>query len=206
MENIKTVQEYYPKKKADRYKETDFSEKNKKARKHRDKIIFDICNSFNKEIDVLDVGCGSGRYFHAVRNFRKLVGIDVNHFMLEYAENPALMDKSSLSKIYLIKGDIYHTDLGSELYDFIYSIGVLGEHSPFTRYICDKIFDAMKIGGKFFITIADEEYVKWTPFGMNKSSVINIINESKFEEYDLKHYIVSGPNWKGAHFEIFGKR
>ena len=36
-----------------------------------------ICDRFGRDIDVLDLGCGTGRYFHALRHVRRLVGIDV---------------------------------------------------------------------------------------------------------------------------------
>ena len=44
-----------------------------------------ICAGFQRPIDVLDLGCGTGRYFHALAGVRRLVGIDVSRPMLDRA-------------------------------------------------------------------------------------------------------------------------
>ena len=36
-----------------------------------------VCDQFNGPIDALELGCGTGRYFSALRNVRSLVGLDV---------------------------------------------------------------------------------------------------------------------------------
>src|SRR4029077_19956601 len=43
----------------------------------------DVSLSFGRTIDVLDLGCGTGRYFCAVSNVRTLVGFDASPAMLE---------------------------------------------------------------------------------------------------------------------------
>jgi len=47
-----------------------------------------LCERFPAPIEALDLGCGTGRYFGALRNVRRLVGIDASHPMLEWARRP----------------------------------------------------------------------------------------------------------------------
>src|SRR5262249_8976452 len=47
-----------------------------------------VCDRFSAPIDALDLGCGTGRYFHALRGVRRLVGIDVSEPMLKRALTP----------------------------------------------------------------------------------------------------------------------
>jgi len=47
-----------------------------------------ICDRFGRDIDIRDLGCGTGRYFHALRHVRRLVGIDVAQPMLDEARHP----------------------------------------------------------------------------------------------------------------------
>ena len=51
-----------------------------------------VCDSFDREIDVLDLGCGTGRYFQALRRVRRLTGIDVSRAMLDEARHPIGVD------------------------------------------------------------------------------------------------------------------
>ena len=48
----------------------------------------DVSLSFGRHIDVLDLGCGTGRYFCAVSNARTLVGLDASAAMLNEAQHP----------------------------------------------------------------------------------------------------------------------
>jgi SAM-dependent methyltransferase len=44
-----------------------------------------LCRTFTTPIDVLDLGCGTGRYFWALEGVRELVGIDASPAMLAEA-------------------------------------------------------------------------------------------------------------------------
>ena len=48
----------------------------------------ELCESFGRDITVLDLGCGTGRYFWALRHTNELVGIDVSAPMLAEARRP----------------------------------------------------------------------------------------------------------------------
>ena len=50
--------------------------------------VGEVCDRFDHPIDVLDLGCGTGRYFWGVRNARTLTGIDASEPMLKEASRP----------------------------------------------------------------------------------------------------------------------
>ncbi len=51
-----------------------------------------VCDKFRGPIDVLELGCGTGRYFSALRNVRNLVGLDASADMLAMARTPYRAD------------------------------------------------------------------------------------------------------------------
>lgn len=125
------------------------------SRKHYCNLLQEISVSFDYKISVLDVGCGTGRYFHCLRNVKKLIGLDISFHMLKQALNPVKKKEIDVANLELLCGDIFNISISSQFFDFIYSIGVLGEYSPFNPYICNKLFDLLKPYGKLFITIVD---------------------------------------------------
>ena len=62
---------------------------------HLSRLLREITSAFDREIRVLDLGCGTGRYFHCVENARELVGLDLSQQMLDAARNPVRGDEVS---------------------------------------------------------------------------------------------------------------
>ena len=108
-----------------------------------------VCDSFDGEMDVLDLGCGTGRYFHALRRIRRLVGIDVSRPMLDEARQPIGVPRIAAE---LVEGDFLTHDFGVGTFDLIYSIGVLAEHSPLDEAIASRVFGWLRPGGRFAFT------------------------------------------------------
>src|SRR5688572_7618558 len=52
------------------------------------KVLGDLTGSFGRPISVLEAGCGTGRYFHCLRNVENLVGLDISPEMLAAARCP----------------------------------------------------------------------------------------------------------------------
>jgi SAM-dependent methyltransferase len=140
---------------ATQYREGDEKVVGSGSREHYGDVLRSLSSTFGRAIDVLDVGCGTGRYFHCLRNVRRLVGIDISPHMLVQARNPVKNAELEIREIELRCGDIYALDLGKSKFDFIYSIGVLGEYSPINDALLDKFFDALTPGGKLFMTAVD---------------------------------------------------
>jgi SAM-dependent methyltransferase len=111
-----------------------------------------VCRSFGRTIDVLDLGCGTGRYFCAVTNVRTLVGLDASAAMLEEARHPVNAERITAATIDLVQGDVMHDALGPARFDLVYSIGVLAEHTPFDARVVANISRWTKPGGRFAFT------------------------------------------------------
>jgi SAM-dependent methyltransferase len=108
-----------------------------------------VCDSFDREIDVLDLGCGTGRYFRALRRVRGLTGIDVSRAMLGEARHPIGATPRPAT---LIEGDFLTHDFGADQFDLVYSIGVLAEHSPFDEMVAARVHGWLRPGGRFAFT------------------------------------------------------
>lgn len=111
-----------------------------------------ICARFSRPIDILELGCGTGRYFHALHNVRRLVGIDVSRPMLEQARRPSGDVALRPDQITLIEDDFLLHDFADGEFDFIYSIGVLAEQTPFDRALAGRVRRWLRPGGRFAFT------------------------------------------------------
>jgi len=114
------------------------------------------CTRVNGKVTVLEIGCGTGRYFHFLKNIETLVGVDISELMLERAKGnlknmPGLGDHSRL-----IQNSIEELEIDDK-FDFIYSIGTLGEYCLFNVSLLNKIVGLLKPGGFLFFTIVDSE-------------------------------------------------
>jgi SAM-dependent methyltransferase len=111
-----------------------------------------VCERFPGPIEALDLGCGSGRYFKAVSNVRRLVGIDASRPMLDWARRPAGSVAMAPGWLTLIEADFLQHEFQSGEFDLVYSIGVLAEHSPFDEMIAARVKRWLKPGGRFAFT------------------------------------------------------
>ena len=110
------------------------------------------CDRFGREITALDLGCGTGRYFWALRHVRALVGVDVSDAMLAEARRPVDAGTIEPRTLRLIQGDFLTVDVPEAPFDLVYSIGVLGEHVPFDGAIAGRVHGWLREGGRFAFT------------------------------------------------------
>ena len=108
-----------------------------------------ICAQFRTPIDALELGCGTGRYFNALRGARSIVGIDASADMLALAKTPYRAESITAERITLIQGDIFTQPLEQAAFDLVYSIGVLAEHAPLNSEIAARVHRALKPEGRF---------------------------------------------------------
>ena len=111
-----------------------------------------LSESFGREITALDLGCGTGRYFWALKSVRELTGIDVSEAMLAEARTPVDAAGVSVGRITLLQGDFLSQALADGGFDLIYSIGVLAEHSPLDDRLVGRVFQWLAPGGVFAFT------------------------------------------------------
>lgn len=223
------IKQFYNQAYSRRYREADELAVDSEDHKHYCSTLKKICRSFGHKISALDIGCGTGRYFHCLENVKRLTGIDISPHMLEEAHNPVNKADIRIGHIDLICTNIFEADIAAGSFDFIYSIGVLGEHYPFDLYICNRLFDLLKPGGKLFLTVVDifsnleskglkghvakciyqlgpsilKRYFKrrWKSFYMTDIELKDIMENSKFAQYVISRRVAASPFWKGAHYE-----
>ena len=122
---------------------------------HWCKILHGLSASFGRPIDVLDIGCGTGRYFHCLSRVRQLVGVDIAAPMLELARDPIRRDQFDIQTITLLCGDALSMALPQAQFDLVYSIGVLGEHAPLDATVTHRLRELLAPGGLLFVTAVD---------------------------------------------------
>src|SRR5687768_8442558 len=86
---------------ARQYRQDDEIEVTTEHHRHLRGILELLSGSFDHPIRVLDAGCGTGRYFHCVRNATELVGLDLCPEMLDAARAPVLAQDVTVPKISL---------------------------------------------------------------------------------------------------------
>jgi SAM-dependent methyltransferase len=111
-----------------------------------------VSQSLPPPIDVLDLGCGTGRYFWALTGVRHLVGIDASAAMLEEARHPYNSTRITASSVTLIQGDLLSHQFERGRFDLVYSIGVLAEHVPFDEGVVTQVGGWLRPGGRFAFT------------------------------------------------------
>ena len=112
----------------------------------------EICGRFSTPIDALDLGCGTGRYFAALSNINRLVGLDASGPMLAEAAHPVDADHVTAKSIELVEGDVLTQSFPPASFDLVYSIGVLAEHTPFDARIVENVATWLRPRGRFAFT------------------------------------------------------
>lgn len=116
-----------------------------------------VCERFDRSIDVLDLGCGTGRYFWGLQNVNTLTGLDASEPMLAEAAAPARASEITAKRITLINGDLASYAFAPGSFDLVYSIGVLAEHVPLTRALAGRVASWLRPGGRFAFTTVDPQ-------------------------------------------------
>jgi SAM-dependent methyltransferase len=114
--------------------------------------LTDVCRRFGGPIDVLDLGCGTGRYFWALEGVRSLVGLDASSAMLAEARSPYRGQEVRATNVDLVCGDLVTSEFPAESFDLVYAIGVLAEHTPLTADIVARVWKWIRPGGRFAFT------------------------------------------------------
>jgi len=109
-----------------------------------------------KDAQVLEIGCGTGRYFHWLQNVKLLVGTDLSAEMLRQAENPVRGSEVSARQVRLLHGDIYAMTFPAETFDFIYALGVFGHGAEVTPEFCRQLYGWLAPGGRLYFNAIEE--------------------------------------------------
>jgi SAM-dependent methyltransferase len=109
-----------------------------------------ICRSFPYPVRVLEMGCGTGRYFHWLENTALLIGTDISAEMLRLAQHPVHADGVTAREIRLMRANLYEIEFKPGSFDFIYSLGVFGYGAEMTLELCGKIAHWLVPGGRLY--------------------------------------------------------
>jgi len=116
-----------------------------------------VCDRFVHPIDVLDLGCGTGRYFWGLRNVTTLVGLDASEPMLAEARHPIHADRVNAASLSLVHGDLVSHEFAPASFDLVYSIGVLAEHVRLDDRLMARVRRWLRPGGRFAFTTVHPE-------------------------------------------------
>jgi SAM-dependent methyltransferase len=215
------------------YRESDETEVQTENHKHFCDRLRQISVSFGKRIAVLDLGCGTGRYFHCLKNVETLLGVDVSLEMVKQARCPVRGDAVTIGRIDLVSANILDIHL-RDRFDLIYSIGVFGEFVPCDIKICNRLHHALKPGGKLFFTAVDV-FSKYSNMSMKRRvaetanlilpslwkrrlrkrlgtyyvterEMIGILKNSKFRQFEIHRHVSTAALWQGAHYECMATK
>lgn len=117
--------------------------------------VGEVCDRFGHPIDVLDLGCGTGRYFWGLRNVNTLTGLDASEPMLAEAAHPTRAGEINARQIRLVKGDVATHQFPDSSFDLVYAVGVLAEHVALTRALVERVARWLKPNGRFAFTTID---------------------------------------------------
>lgn len=180
-----------------RYRFKDDENRNSEGRYKRCGTVKEITGSFTNKISVLDLGCGTGRYFHCLQNTKLLVGVDKSYYMLMEALNPMDNGLENIKKTSFIKGDLFNIEFEEESFEFIYSIGVVAEQCDLTLEFCNRVCSWLKKDCCFYFTAKkgnEGHAISFTELNI-------ILNESKFSYYNIFEFEDKPPGWAGVHYE-----
>ncbi len=147
-----------------------------------------LTSSFGRPITVLDVGCGTGRYFYCLENVEKLVGLDLSQEMLNLARDPLKAEKLSIKEMELRCDNVYTTEFPPESFDLIYSFGVFGNGCAVTPELCGQFYNWLKPNGKIFFDAFD---IFGVPFRrkiqiLTRNFIYRLLPESLQDKWDQK--------------------
>lgn len=187
-----------------------------------------ICRSFPRPIRVLEIGCGTGRYFHWLDNVELLVGSDISAQMLKNAEHPVLEKEITAREIRLVRGSVYDMTFERGSFDFIYCLGVFGYGAGVTPALAEKLHAWLAPGGWLYFdavevphcpTLKDRLWEKvyagmpptvkrW----LDARAIVPVVRHSRdelqrvlqaagFADFVLTSNICKSPLWNGVHIE-----
>lgn len=139
-----------------------------------------LSTSYGVPVHVVDLGCGTGRYFHCLKNVACLTAIDVSQEMLNEAKSPVRSEALDLCCARYICGDLYTLELPPNEFHLAYCLGVFGNGCALTPPLARKILASLRPGGTFFFDTPDASFLpQWRWFKKRvRSHIYHLLPES----------------------------
>lgn len=101
--------------------------------------------------EILEIGCGTGRFLNIYPADNNITGIDINKNMITYAKKSSI----DISNLNILNMDIksFHENFPNKKFDLIYSIGVYGEHAFLDKESIEIISSHTQENGFIFLTL-----------------------------------------------------
>lgn len=136
------------------------------SRWHRNciQLVKSLMPSNDRVIQHLDVGCGDGVRMRLIKPEGKIVGIDSDPEMLEYARTKGIDARS---------GNVEKLPFDHETFDLVTAIELL-EHVEHPVLAFQQIYRVLKFGGVFICVTPNDSFLfrtiwkLWTSFGMGR--------------------------------------
>lgn len=118
---------------------------------------------FFKNKIILDAGCGMGRHSIISQHLgaEEVIGVDLGSSVF-----PAYENTKKYTNIHIIQADIYNLPFKEELFNFIYSIGVI-HHLPDPKKGVENLLKYLKPKGRIHIWIYGRENNGWIIYFIN---------------------------------------
>ena len=141
------------------YREADDSGKDSESHAGKCQIIRELSRRFAHPIVVLDLGCGTGRYFHCVDNVSTLVGVDPALNMLQHARRPVV---GSTRNVHLVRSSLQEVAFAPHSFDLTICVGVFGLWCPLDAPVLKRMAGMLRAHGTLFVTAVEYQPVPMT--------------------------------------------
>jgi len=141
------------------YRQADESGKSEISHAGKCGIIRELSRRFSEPITMLDLGCGTGRYFHCAENVKTLIGVDPSENMLVQAREPV---SGRHRDIRLIRSTLHEVAFVGQNFDLAICVGVLGLWCPLDALVLSRVAGMLRQHGVFFFSTVEYEPVPST--------------------------------------------
>ena len=208
MSNKETLNPYLTEEKAVGYRQHDDEPYDLYALNFGERIT-KICESYDNEINILDLACGTGRYFHRLNKVKQLHGVDFSQPMLQKAQKPTRIDEVEWWKQREEKVTFFHTPASEfckivpdNRYDFIYSIGAIAEYKypdgiTATAELFSDIARILAPNGTFLFTVHEKNF--------SSSKIKKFLSNTDMKDFHIQVEDVSFKTWKHSLVTVVNK-
>lgn len=115
-----------------------------------------IDENFLKDKFILDAGCGKGHHLLMISPYiREAIGVDISDSVFIAYNN-----LKHLPNIHIIKADLNHLPLKDEIFDYIYSVGVV-HHTESPKATTESLYKKVKKNGVISLWVYGKENNWW---------------------------------------------